>query len=343
MIVKAQQLKYPEDSMASVYLLCTDPSPRDASERLRESAAVDPFDVHSVVEDPVAANIILFAESWKSDVFMHQVISHPLTHKYPSKCYCCCENAKSWPFLPGVYTGVDKWDHLTGRVRTGHYLWMYENNFVDKAPFAKANYLFSFVGNLDTYGIRSEIGKLTHPRAFIRDTSEKSKSVWWDGTESEKARFRSQYSDDLARSKFVLCPRGISPSSVRLFETMKTGRVPVIISDDWVPPEGPQWDSFSVKIKESDIEQIPQRLDQAESRAPAMGARAREAWETWFSPTVSFHRIVEWCLSIENTKHIPEPSGRVLALLQLGRPKYAMEVLRKCATPLKEKLRGFLS
>ena len=42
--------------------------------------------------------------------------------------------------------------------------------------------------------------------------------------------------DFIRRTRFVLCPRGQGVSSIRLFEVMKSGRVPVIISDAFVPP-----------------------------------------------------------------------------------------------------------
>src|SRR2546423_4170060 len=35
-------------------------------------------------------------------------------------------------------------------------------------------------------------------------------------------------------SKFILCSRGVGTSSVRLFDTMRMGRVPVILSDQWL-------------------------------------------------------------------------------------------------------------
>ncbi len=38
-------------------------------------------------------------------------------------------------------------------------------------------------------------------------------------------------------------PRGIGASSVRIFEAMRAGRAPVIISDDWIVPPVGDWGS----------------------------------------------------------------------------------------------------
>ena len=53
--------------------------------------------------------------------------------------------------------------------------------------------------------------------------------------EMRRERFRSV----MGRSRFVLCPRGKGTSSIRLYEALAYGCVPVIISDDWVAPAGP--------------------------------------------------------------------------------------------------------
>jgi len=82
---------------------------------------------------------------------------------------------------------------------------------------------------------------------------------------------------------------------------MLMGRVPVIISDYWVPPEGPDWNAFSIRVPESDVSKIPAILEDRQHDAPEMARRARQAWEAWFSPVVTFHRVVEWCLDIQRT------------------------------------------
>jgi hypothetical protein len=70
---------------------------------------------------------------------------------------------------------------------------------------------------------------------------------------------------------------------VRLFETLKAGRVPVIIADRYVLPEGIDWESCSVRVRERDIAGIPGLLRSHLDRWPEMAAEARRVWERHFS------------------------------------------------------------
>jgi len=170
---------------------------------------------------------------------------------------------------------------------------------------------------------------LKHPRAHLKDTSalvpadEKKKNFFMVDYRPNDSL---DYGSVLARSKFVICPRGYATSSWRLFETMKAGRVPVIVSDQWVPPEGPAWESFSIRVGESDVAQIPGILEQHESMAEHMGQLARATWEEWFSRETCFHRIVEWCLRLKQHRN-RQIIDSVGPYFQLMRPHFVRHVL----------------
>ena len=136
----------------------------------------------------------------------------------------------------------------------------------------------------------------------------------------ERLDYDRRYAELCKASKFVLCPRGLSVSSIRLFETMRMGRVPVILADGWVAPEGPRWEKFSIRIPESEFAQIPRLLECRESEAIAMGELARREWEEWFSDDVLFHRLVELCLDIKRKRTIPESLARWPVYFQFLRP-----------------------
>ena len=107
------------------------------------------------------------------------------------------------------------------------------------------------------------------------------------------------------------------------------GRVPVIVSDQWVPPVGPDWESFSVRVEESQIGAIPRILDDRSEEAQGMGEIARAAWLEWFSQSASFHRVVEWCLELSECA--PQRAGmrRYAPYLQLLRPYHAARLMVK--------------
>jgi hypothetical protein len=125
---------------------------------------------------------------------------------------------------------------------------------------------------------------------------------------------------------FVLCPRGVAPSSYRIFEAMKAGRVPVIIADEWVPPLGPDWTEFSLRVPEAGLLDVPQILESLAARAPEMGVRASQAWERWFSREHAFQTVVTWCLQIMETRR-QGLFQRYRPLLQLARPHFFRHVV----------------
>ena len=65
------------------------------------------------------------------------------------------------------------------------------------------------------------------------------------GTDNEKVR----YADHLKRMTYVVCPRGIENFSIRVYEALKFGRIPVIV-DTWMvlPPEV-DWDLVSIRVR----------------------------------------------------------------------------------------------
>ncbi len=67
------------------------------------------------------------------------------------------------------------------------------------------------------------------------------------------------YTKTLARSRYSLCPRGIGPSSIRFWESLCAGAIPVVIADDlWLPEiESINWEECILSIREKDIERVP--------------------------------------------------------------------------------------
>jgi exostosin family protein len=170
---------------------------------------------------------------------------------------------------------------------------------------------------------------LRHPRSFFQDTSADYQDVLHGRMEeAELRKFWRRYAETMHASKFVLCPRGLGVSSVRLFDTMRIGRVPVILSDDWVEPNGPSWEKFSIRIPEAKFKCIPDLLEKRETQAVEMGLMARKQWEDWFSIDVCFHRVVQWCLQIKNERRVPEKVAGLVPYLQYLRPFHFRHRLR---------------
>jgi Exostosin family len=319
--------------MATVHLLTTadtsfDMYNRRDFERLCAAARCDSFRQHSLTDSPESADVILFVGSSYLD--HRDVRRHHLVRRYRHKCFLYHSHDRVIPFLPGVYVNVTKRWHSSRRTLTGFYLRVFDLDFITFSPsFDACDYLFSFVGSARSHRVRRRLMSLAHPRAYLEDTS-----TVVEPAERNRPFYMREYNDQehghygsiITRTKFVLCPRGYACSSWRLFETMKAGRVPVIISDQWVPPLGPAWDTFSIRVREKDIKRIPDLLEEHEPHVEPMGRLARATWEQWFSREAAFHRIVEWCLRLHGG-HSAAGIAASLPYLQLLRPFFVRHVL----------------
>lgn len=298
------------------------PYPYDELERMRTSAQSDRFGVHTRTKDGSAADIILFIENTNTARHFFHVLSHTLYDQYPHKCYLFSRHDHPIPFLPGVYASLPQRWHRKDHTRSGSYLKAFGHTHVRFDPLIEPGaYLYSFLGKTSTHPIRDRICALTHPRQVVQDTS----PFWPYGelTETARQELQDNYRRVSHESSFILAPRGEGASSIRLFESLRMGRAPVIISDDWMPPEGPDWEAFSFRVAEAEIEQIPDLLERHEHRAPEMGRRAREAWENWFSAEATFHRVTEWCLDIQASRSSASSRPYLKALPQCLSPRYA--------------------
>ena len=80
--------------------------------------------------------------------------------------------------------------------------------------------------------------------------------------EGAKTLSTNSYEEDFLKSQFILAPRGHNLYSMRAFEAMSMGVIPIIISDDWVLPfeEVINWSQVSVRLSELELESLPARL-----------------------------------------------------------------------------------
>lgn len=155
---------------------------------------------------------------------------------------------------------------------------------VDSTPTA----LWSFYGSSVTNPeLRLRILGLADDEAETCDTTN-----WSTKSDLDQALAREEFAAAIGRSAFVLCPAGFGPSSHRIFETMRAGRVPVILADQWVPPLGVDWTRCCVRVQESEVARIPELLRTLADGAPEMGAAARATWEMAFAPQTWLRSLV---------------------------------------------------
>lgn len=242
-----------------------------------------------ITVSPEDADIILFTGA---EYDLEPIRSHSLAKRYPAKCVVYDRSPYPPDTLSGVYTNMPQPGFDAGRMAAFGYIDAppLDAGEVDPSDI-QPDLLFGFRGQRNV-SVRDRLLELDHPRGEIVDTTQLFIA---HQAQAEDSRHRRLYREQILRSKFVLCPRGWGVSSYRLYETMMCRRVPVVLSDEWVAPAGPDWEACIVRIPESRVKEIPRMLLEMEGRWDELASNAHEAWESWFSPPVIFERLIDCC------------------------------------------------
>jgi hypothetical protein len=238
---------------------------------------------------------------------------HPLAKQYRDRVLIYDERDRPWCASPGIYVSMParSFDHRFQRS------WGYFPPTEVAEPLEQPDILFSFIGSPSSR-CRRALFELRHPNAVIEEVR---RFTFYDPSTPDFERRRERFRSVMSRSRFVLCPRGRGTSSIRLYEALAHGCVPVIISDDWVSPDGPDWESFSVRWPERDAEGLVGMLEDRDADWPQLSRAALAAYERFFAPSVWFHRIVEGCsdlLRSDAARHFPREGIRNRAFLAAG-------------------------
>jgi hypothetical protein len=285
--------------------------------RVLRAAQSDSIRQHSLTEFASEADCVLFVESRCR--FHTDVMASMVYKEHKSKCLIFDLQDNTIPRIPGIYMGIPSHLHSFPIYEYGFYTRVFDNRVIsDGLSFSQGEYLFSFIGSSSNCpSVRKRILRLKHGDCLLEDCS------------SGQSDLDKRYAELLSRSKFVLCPRGVGASTWRMFETMRAGRVPVIVSDEWCPPKGLNWEEFSIRIIEKDIDQIPDILESLKFRAQDMGTKARHAWEANFGLKTSFHWIAEACMRIQQVRDRYRHVERRSVLGESLRPLYGKDFYKE--------------
>ena len=235
---------------------------------------------HELASTPEDADAILFVEAshYLDDPFFEELGANHILRQYRERCFVYSEHDLPWPKYPGLYCSLPRQCFDANRHATTRFIRLL--NPVE--PTGQTDLLFSFMGQC-RIPVRKRIMLLKHPRGIVADSSS------FNPFYADKVMPQHlQFADLMRRSKFAICPRGAGAGSIRLFETLRAERVPIIVADDWVEPEGIDWPSFSIRVKEADVLRIPQIAEEQEHRWEAMAHAARRVWDEHFDDAVYF-------------------------------------------------------
>lgn len=136
--------------------------------------------------------------------------------------------------------------------------------------------LYSFVGGLQRgylSDIRQKIFEGKHPpNALVVNTGDWhfNSTVYSDkqnskrelhvgGTHMSKTK---RYNEVLLNSRYSLCPSGSGPNSIRLWESLACGAVPVLLADTLDLPAHECWDQAILRVREADVGRVSEILSQ---------------------------------------------------------------------------------
>jgi len=149
------------------------------------------------------------------------------------------------------------------------------STFKNKDIFMDRKYLYSFQGaHRQDYltDVRKHIFEFPKkPDVFIQNTG----SIWhfdeivYSKKQNSSKNFQESdqhknntesYNELILNSKFTLCPSGTGPNSIRFWEALAMGSIPVLLSDSLELPNHPLWNQSIIKLKESNINKLDEIL-----------------------------------------------------------------------------------
>ena len=139
----------------------------------------------------------------------------------------------------------------------------------------KRDILYSFQGayNPNWYltDIRKRIFETKHPdNCYVKHIGNwHFDNVVYSGKQNNKYELNEtdddntrtqKYNKLLMDSRYSLCPSGSGPNSIRFWEALAVGSIPILLADTLELPEHDLWDKTIIKVAEKDLETIPNVL-----------------------------------------------------------------------------------
>lgn len=124
---------------------------------------------------------------------------------------------------------------------------------------------------------RRAVDALRGSDAVAADVIERDRYFGYYGPD-ERATLRAEYLQHLFGSDYVLCVRGAGNYSIRLFETLAAGRVPVIVDTDLALPcaDVIDWRGLGVWVEVSEVDQVAELVAREHQRGGPEGFARRQ-------------------------------------------------------------------
>ena len=117
--------------------------------------------------------------------------------------------------------------------------------------------------------------------------------------------FREEYVRNIVESDYTLCVRGYGNNSIRFFEALCCGKIPVFVNTDCVLPYDfvIDWKKYCVWVEEDEINKIPEKVLQFHNELSGeefkeLQVKIRSIWKEYFTPE-GFYRNLYKYLNLE--------------------------------------------
>ena len=177
-------------------------------------------------------------------------------------------------------------------------------------------YLYSFQGAYDKQwyltDVREQLFNMKHPEdCYVKNIGlwHYNNIVYSNKQNNDKdlnennthINNTKDYNQLLLDSRFSLCPSGSGPNSIRLWESLAIGSIPIVLADTLDLPNHELWDKAILRIKESDISKIPEILSTIdETKEKEMRSNCIELYK-YFKSNYRNMNISKCSINIDNT------------------------------------------
>jgi hypothetical protein len=136
-------------------------------------------------------------------------------------------------------------------------------------------YLYSFMGAYNPKWYLTDIRQKIYDMSHTEDSFIKSTDQWhFEKTVYSAKQNRNgelniddnhrentvKYNEVLLNSRYSLCPSGSGPNSIRFWESLGCGSIPVLLADTLELPQHELWSDAILRVSEKDVETIPTLL-----------------------------------------------------------------------------------
>ncbi len=157
---------------------------------------------------------------------------------------------------------------------------------LNKREIVNAEYDILFqcnLGNKLRHELLSVSKQFEHKYKFKIQMNDKFFGLYND---NEKEILQKSFCESMDNSKFVLCPRGSGLSSIRFFETLSFGRIPILCSDMIrLPINNDLYKNFVIFLPELDIFRLDEYIDEflRKVKLKQSSLEAKNFWQKFFA------------------------------------------------------------